>query len=77
MTSEHFKYFLFASIISADNDAYTEDVKQDIIDRMDKYSKTKDKSWNDYDWEYILEPIGNKEKINKLAELLRDDTTNL
>ena len=68
-----FKYFVFASIISADNDAYTEDVKQDIIDRMDKYYKAKDKSWNDYDWEYILDPIGDKEKIQRLVKILRDE----
>ena len=40
---------MFASIISADNEAYTEDVKQEIISRYNK---------DNPNWEYILEPLG-------------------
>ena len=35
MTSNGFKYFAFASIISAENDSLTEDVKQDIMSRVE------------------------------------------
>lgn len=58
MTNENLKYFLFASIISADNDEFDENVKQEIIKRH-KESPT--------NWEYILGPIG--DKSGKLAEL--------
>ena len=33
MSEESLKYFVFASIISADNDEFTEEVKQEIISR--------------------------------------------
>lgn len=72
MTSNGFKYFAFASIISAENNSLTEDVKQDIIDRYSK-QRSENKAWNDYDWEYILEPMGDKEKIQRLVKILRDE----
>lgn len=55
MDKKALKRFLFASIISADNNSYTEDVKQDIIQRYDKY---KDRDFDSIDWEYVLEPLG-------------------
>lgn len=55
MDKEGLKYFLFVSIISADNDSYTEDVKQDIMQRYDKY---KDCDFDSVEWEYVLEPLG-------------------
>lgn len=72
MTSNGFKYFAFASIISAENDSLTEDVKQDIMSRYSK-QRSENKAWNDYDWEYILEPMGDKEKIQRLVKILRDE----
>ena len=72
MTSNGFKYFAFASIISAENDSLTEDVKQDIMSRYGK-QRSENKAWNDYDWEYILEPMGDKEKIQRLVKILKDD----
>jgi hypothetical protein len=72
MTSNGFKYFAFASIISAENDSLTEDVKQDIMSRYSK-QRSENKAWNDYDWEYILDPMGDKEKIQRLAKILKDD----
>ena len=66
MDKEALKYFLFASIISADNDSYTEDVKQDIIQRYDKY---KDCDFDSVDWKYVLEPLGdNADKYVKLMK---------
>lgn len=53
MDSKELKYFLFASIISADNDLYTEEVKQAIISRYDK-----NEDFDNVDWEYVLEPLG-------------------
>ena len=67
-----FKYFVFASIISAENESLTEEVKQDIISRYDKYMHDS-KGWNSYNWEYILDPIGDKEKIQRLVKILRDE----
>ena len=72
MTSNGFKYFAFASIISAENDSLTEDVKQDIMSRYSK-QRSENKAWNDYDWEYILDPMGDKEKIQRLVKILRDE----
>lgn len=43
------KNLAFVEIISADNDRYTEEVKQEVLTR---YKETPE------DWEYILEPIG-------------------
>lgn len=70
--SNGFKYFVFASIISAENDSLTEDVKQDIMSRYSK-QRSENKAWNDYDWEYILDPMGDKEKIQRLVKILKDD----
>lgn len=72
MTSDGFKYFVLASIISAENDSLTEEVKQDIISRYDKH-RHDSKDWNGLDWEYILDPIGDKEKIQRLVKILRDE----
>jgi len=43
------KNLVFVSIISADNFNYSEDVKQQILNRYKKSN----------DWNYILEPLGN------------------
>ena len=56
--------FIYASIISADNDLYTEEVKQKIMSRL---GKNKDNP----DWEYVLEPLG--EDAKKYIEILKDD----
>lgn len=79
MSEESLKYFVFASIISADNDEFTEKVKQEIISRFDEQSPDKaakdakevSSEWNKMNWEYILEPIGDKEKIDRLVSILK------
>lgn len=48
------KNLVFVSIISADNDEYTEDVKQEILQRHNKYK------YQEEDWDYILEPLGDE-----------------
>jgi len=60
MTAEEIKNFILASIISADNDRYSEEIKQDIIQRI------KDKR---DDLEYVLEPLG--DDAHKYIELIR------
>ncbi len=55
MDEKELKYFIFASAISADNESYTEETKQEIIRRYDKY---KECEFNDVDWEYVLKPLG-------------------
>jgi hypothetical protein len=55
------KNFVYVSIISADNDKYPEEVKQEIIRRYHN-SETKD-------WHYILDPLGeDKYKYIKILE---------
>lgn len=66
MSEQSLKYFVFASIISADNDEFTEEVKQEIISRYNP-----DDKWEDHDWEYILEPIKDSNKIDKLVSILK------
>ena len=56
---EELRCFLFVSIISAENDEFTEDQKQEVIRR---YELTKD----DPDWRFILEPV---DETGRLAEL--------
>ena len=60
MDREELKWFIFGSIISADNPDYTEDVKQEVIYRY----KLQDKS--DPDWEFVLEPLGADNRLLKL-----------
>ena len=66
MNDDSLKYFVFASITSADNDEFTEEVKQEILSRYNP-----DEKWEDHDWEHILEPIGDKEKIDRLVSILK------
>lgn len=60
------KYLLITSIISSDNDEFTEDTKQAIISRLDLKEPLED-----IDWEYVLEPIEDEEKRYKLIDLLK------
>ena len=64
MEREEIKWFLLTSIISADNDKYTEDVKQEVIRRYDIEKNNEHK-----DWQFILEPIG---ADNRFLELFED-----
>lgn len=69
MSEQQLKYFVMASIISADNDEYTEDIKQEIISRFG-IDRASNKDWSEYNWEYILEPIGDKDRISKLIGMI-------
>ena len=59
MELEKLKNFMFVSIISEDNEVFTEEQKQDVLRR---YELTKD----DPDWQFILEPV---DETGRLAEL--------
>ena len=59
MELEELKNYLYVSIISADNDEYTEEQKQEVISR---YELTKD----DPDWRFILELV---DETGRLVEL--------
>ena len=61
MEPEEIKCFTLASIISAENDRYTEDQKQEVIYR---YELEKDQE--SPDWEFILEPIGADNRVLEL-----------
>lgn len=65
MDKNALKCFVFASIISAENDKYTEDVKQEVIRRHDIERNNENK-----DWVFILEPIG---ADNRLLEIFEED----
>lgn len=59
--------FIYASIISADNDLYPEEVKQKVIKR---FSKDRDNP----DWEYVFEPLGEDgAKYTELFKYLKDE----
>lgn len=66
MTTEEVKSLVFANIISADNDEFTEDVKQEVIYRYDL-----EKDTAEIDWEFVLEPLG---LDNRIAELFQRAT---
>lgn len=55
------KRLIYASLISADNDKYTEDTKQES---MYRYKLEKDN--DEIDWAFVLEPFG---ADNRLLEL--------
>jgi len=67
MDKKDLKYIVFAGIISADNESYTEETKQDIIHRYDKY---KECEFDDVDWEYVLKPLG--EDAEKYVKLMKE-----
>ena len=63
LTSDNLKYLVYTSIISADNDEYTEDQKQEVIARYNA-----DEEDFDYkNWKFILEPV---DKEHRLADLM-------
>lgn len=64
MSNKELKVFLYTSIISADNDELSEEVKQEILHRAG------DLNFDTADWKYILEPIEDEVYRNKMIELL-------
>lgn len=64
MSNKELKVFLYTSIISADNDELSEEVKQEILHRSE------DLNFDTADWKYILEPIEDEVYRNKMIELL-------
>jgi len=58
------KYLVYVSVISADNDEYTEDQKQEVISRYDADKKDFDHK----DWKYIFEPVDDTGRLAKLME---------
>lgn len=63
MEAEELKYFIYVSIISADNDEFTEDQKQEVMRRFDL---EEDIPFDDKDWKFILEPVDKDDKLLKL-----------
>lgn len=61
---EGLKYLIYTSVISANNDRYTEDQKQEVIARYNA-----DEEEFDYkNWKFILEPVDNTGKLSELIE---------
>ena len=61
MIGEEIKNILFTFIISADNDEFEEDLKQELLSRHEERPD---------DWGYIYEPLGDTAK--KLLELYKE-----
>ena len=64
------KWLVYGSLISADNDNYTEEQKQESIHRYE-LSKSAVKEGEDLDWNFILEPFEDTDSINKLVDLFK------
>ena len=62
MDNDSLKYFIFASIISADNDEFTEEVKQEVIKRHKEQDHYGSMISDQIDWDYVLEPLGEAAK---------------
>lgn len=61
MDKDVLRNLAFASIISADNDKYDEEAKQEVIYRYEL-----EKNEPEPDWEFILEPIGPDNRLLNL-----------
>lgn len=68
MKNDSLKYFVFASIISADNDEFglSEDQKQEI---MSRYHESKDNP----NWIYILECMPDKEQKRTMIKFFSSE----
>ena len=55
------QHLLLGFIISADNEKYTEEQKQEVITRYTEARKI-----NEYNWDYILRPVDDTGKLAKL-----------
>lgn len=59
---EGLKYLVYVSVISADNDEYTEEQKQEVIARYDA-----DEEDFDYkNWKFIFEPVDTTGRLARL-----------
>ena len=56
------KSLLFGTIISADNDEFTEEVKQEDIKRHKEEDHYGSMISSQINWEYVLEPLGKAAK---------------
>lgn len=56
------KSLLFGTIISADNDEFTEEVKQEVIKRHKEEDHYGSIISDQIDWDYVLEPLGEAAK---------------
>ena len=64
LNKEELQNMLYVSIISSDNDKYTEEAKQKVISR---YKKEKERG-EATDWKYVLEPVDKNGKLAALFE---------
>lgn len=64
------KNLIFVSLISADNDKYEEDIKQEIIQRHQlACAGFNDPTNSEIDWDYVFAPLGrDSEKYTKLMK---------
>jgi hypothetical protein len=61
---------IYGTLISADNDEYTEEQKQESMRRYG-LATAGEKDWDNLDWDYILEPFESPNSKNKLADLFK------
>lgn len=62
MDDNGMKYLVYTSIISADNDDYTEDQKQEVIARY----KADEEDFESKNWDFILAPVDDTGRLTKL-----------
>lgn len=64
------KNLVYVSLISADNDEFSEEVKQEVLQRHKKASEGyKSPTDSSIDWEYVFEPLG--DKAHRYAEIMK------
>jgi len=62
MNEQRAKYMVYASIISAYNDKYTEDQKQEVISRY----RADEEDFDHKNWNFILAPVDDTGRLAKL-----------
>lgn len=62
MDDNSMKYLVYTSIISADNNKYTEDQKQEVIARY----KADEEDFDHKNWDFILAPVDDTGRFAKL-----------
>lgn len=63
---QELKIFLYASLIGAENEKLSEDIKQEM---MRRYEECRKDNIDDVDWKYVLEPMG--ENANKYIKYMQ------
>lgn len=61
-TAAMLKCLVFTSLISADNDEYPEDIKQEVLERHKEEDVYESEISEKINWKYVFEPLGEDAK---------------